>query len=113
MPASTTKSRSEGTPLKLTLSASDAVVGPGSAVTFSGVLEQLDGGAVPAAPLELQRITPNGAATIATATTDANGAWSATIPVNRSASVRALYLGSPAAASSSALVVARRPRRRR
>ncbi len=112
-PRVTALASSRGTPLKLTLSASDAAVSPGSAVTFSGVLEQLDGGAVPGAPLELQRINSDGAATIATATTDANGAWSATITVNRSTSVRALYLGPPASASGSALVTVRRRRRRR
>jgi hypothetical protein len=69
--------------------------GPGS-VTVGGVLAS-GGIPVSAATVEVQRrSTTRGPATLGTAITDANGAWTATVPLARSAEIRAVFRGDPA-----------------
>jgi uncharacterized protein with LGFP repeats len=53
------------------------------------------GQAVAGAPVEVQRRARSGQSTIATATTAADGTWSAGLALTRNASVRALYRGAP------------------
>jgi hypothetical protein len=67
---------------------------PGS-VTVGGTLAA-DGLPVAGATVEIQhRSTTRGPATIGSATTDADGAWTATVPVATNAALRALYRGDP------------------
>ncbi len=103
---------SNGTPLSLALSAPSGPFARGASVTVSGLLAQLGGAPVPGASIELQQVTGNGASTIASATTDSNGAFNATITVGGSMSIRAIYYGPPASASGSAQLNVRHRRRR-
>ena len=67
---------------------------PGS-VTVGGVLTQV-GLPIAGAAIEVQsRSTTRGPTTLATAVTDATGAWSATVPVGKPLLLRAVYRGSP------------------
>lgn len=111
-PQLTALALSQGTPLALSLSAPAGQVAPGSSVALSGSLQQLGGTPVSGAAIELQQVTANGASTIATATTDAGGAFGATVVANGAMSVRAIYYGPPAAASNSAQIAIRGRRRR-
>ncbi len=90
-----------GVPVALTLEASAATVAPGGAVTLSGQLRRLHGAPIPGAPLQIQTVTGVGrTATIATATTAADGTWTATVTLPRSVVVRALHPAAPAAVSN-------------
>ncbi|MGH2916186.1 MAG: peptidoglycan recognition protein family protein, partial [Solirubrobacteraceae bacterium] len=85
---------------RLTLAASAAAVHPTTPVLLSGRLATLAGAPVAGAPLALQTIAGAGhVATFATATTAADGSWSAGWQPARSAVVRALCVGPPAAVS--------------
>jgi hypothetical protein len=65
---------------------------PGS-ITAGGVLAS-QGTPIAGALIEIQRrSTTRGPTTLGTATTDANGAWSATVPLPRNADLRAVYRG--------------------
>jgi hypothetical protein len=72
------------------------------AVTVGGLLA-VDGIPLPAAAVEVQRrSSTRGPSTLATATTDANGVWAATVPLGRNSELRAVYRGDlehPAAVS--------------
>jgi hypothetical protein len=96
-----------GTPAQLTITPPAAPVAPGSAVTVSGLLTLLTGAPLAGATIELQQLGPGGppAATIATATTAADGSWSASITAGeRNMIVRALHPDFPAAVADWTLV---------
>jgi N-acetylmuramoyl-L-alanine amidase len=88
-----------GTPARITLVAEPAVVTPGAQVTLSGHLRRLAGPSIPGAAVEVQRVTPRGATTLATATTGADGSWSAVLAATATLLVRALHRLAPAATS--------------
>lgn len=112
-PQVTSLALSQGTPLALSLSSSANRVARGSSVSLSGSLQQFGGTPVTGATIELQRITANGVTTIATATTDSSGNFSATIVVGGSINIRAISYGPPAAASNSVQITLPRRRHRR
>jgi hypothetical protein len=89
-----------GTPAKLSIAASPATVTPGGSVTLSGGLTMLNGGQpLAGAPIEVQRIAGGAETTIATAVTDATGAWSLPVTVARDEVLRALHRPAPASVS--------------
>jgi hypothetical protein len=93
-----------GTPASVTLAASPAVVTAPAGVTVSGVLRQLGGPPIAAGPIEVQQVTPGGAVTIATATTGADGSWSAALAPAANVLVRALHRPAPATVSTVAFI---------
>jgi hypothetical protein len=63
------------------------------ALTAGGILAS-EGTPIPGATIEVQRrSSTRGPTTIGTAITDANGAWSTTVPLARNAELRAVYRG--------------------
>lgn len=89
-----------GAPLRLTLTG--APVGAVAPVTVevAGRLARLTGGApLGEAQVELQRIVSGAAVTIATATTGADGSWSAEATLSYNTILRALHRAAPAAVS--------------
>jgi hypothetical protein len=101
LPAIRTKVDSlAGPPVRLTLTASPTTVAPGTPVTLNGAFAALAGEPVAAAPLQIQSVSGIGVLTpLATVTTGADGTWSTTLTLTRSAVVRALHQVSPAAVS--------------
>jgi hypothetical protein len=76
------------------LACSVQAAAPGSA-TVGGALSQ-GGAPIAGAAIEIQRRSvTRGAVTIATAVTDANGAWATAIPLPKAAPLRAVYRGDP------------------
>lgn len=71
----------------------------GVAVDVSGRLSLLDGTALAGAPIEVQQVYNGSTQTLARATTDADGRWSATVVRRHNALVRALHRPEPATAS--------------
>jgi N-acetylmuramoyl-L-alanine amidase len=105
LPAVRTMVSGQAGPLyALRLAASQAPVAPGSAVTVTGSYAQnLRPAASPVAgaPLQIQGVSGDGALTaLATVTTDADGAFTATLPFAQSAVLRALHAASPASVSN-------------
>ena len=91
----------EGVPTVLTVTAASAAVTSGAPLTVSGTLAQRHGAPIAAAPIEVQRLTHDRAITLATATTAADGTWTATLaPIERGVVLRALHPVAPAAASN-------------
>jgi len=91
----------EGVPTVLTVAAASAAVTSGAPLTVSGTLAQRHGAPIAAAPIEIQRLTHDRAITLATATTAADGSWTATLaPIERGVVLRALHSVAPAAASN-------------
>src|SRR5580704_4285451 len=90
-----------GSPARATITAPNASVSPGAAVAVTGRLTDLASGApLAGAPIELQQIgPPHTEQTIATLTTDANGAWSYTTASEQNVLLRALHEPAPAAVS--------------
>jgi N-acetylmuramoyl-L-alanine amidase len=93
-----------GTPATVALTATPAVVTPAGAVTLSGRLTQLAGPPVGGAPIELQQVTAQGAQTIATTNTAADGSWRAVVEPASNLLVRALHRPAPATVSDVAFV---------
>jgi hypothetical protein len=87
-----------GTPARLILTAPPGVATAGSTVTVTGALQLLSGGPLAGGPIELQQLGPSGrsAGTVAVATTDSNGAWSASVTVQSNTALRALHRPFPA-----------------
>src|SRR4051812_311417 len=80
------------------LGAQVAETTPGS-VTLAGTLSA-GGAAIADAPIEGERrSTPRGPSTLGSAVTDANGAWSLTVPVATNSELRAVYRGDAAHAA--------------
>ena len=101
----TTVHRQAGPLFALSLAAAQTAVAPGAAVALSGAFVQSGGAPVAGAPLQVQSVTGNGAlTTLASVTTGADGAWSATLPFPQSAVLRALHAASPAAVSNLVVV---------
>ncbi len=102
LPAVRTTVHGQAGPLfGLKLGAEQTVVGPGAAVALSGAFGQRAGAPVAGAPLQLQNVSGDGMlTTLATVTTGADGAFAATLPLPRSAVLRALHATSPAAVSN-------------
>jgi hypothetical protein len=94
-----------GVPVQVTLAGAPAttVVAP-VALTLSGFVRSLTGAPLAGAPVELQTVTPGGALTIATATTGADGSWSAPATFTGNALLRALHRPAPAGVSPLAAV---------
>ena len=85
--------RLAGTPSALDLRTQAAAPG---ALTVAGTLAT-GGQAIAGATVEIQRrSTTRGATLVGTATTDASGAWTATVPVAAKAELRAVYRGDAA-----------------
>ena len=93
-----------GTPAKVTLAAVPPVVVAGAQLTVSGRLRRLAGPAIPSALLELQAVTPRGATTLQTATSGADGSWSARLAPASSLVLRALHRAAPASVSDVVLI---------
>ena len=97
----TTVSGLAGPRYTLTLAAAQTTIAPGASVTVSGTFAQQQGPPVTSAPLQIQGISGDGVtSTLATVTTDASGAFTATLPLADSAVLRALHPASPAAVSN-------------
>jgi hypothetical protein len=96
-----------GTPAQLTITAPTAPVAPGSTVALSGQLALLTGAPLAGAQIELQQLGPTGppAVAIGSATTAADGSWSASVVASeRNTIVRAVYSAYPAAVADWVLV---------
>ena len=93
-----------GTPAKVTLAAVPPVVVAGAQLTVSGRLRRLAGPAIPSALLELQAVTQRGATTLQTATSGADGSWSARLAPASSLVLRALHRAAPASVSDLVLI---------
>ncbi len=109
LPAVRTTVNGQAGPLyALTLAASPTTIAPGTAVTVSGSYTQtLRPPAAPLAdaPLQLQSVNGDGRlTTLSTVTTDAEGAFTATLPFAQSAVLRALHASSPASVSNLVVV---------
>jgi hypothetical protein len=105
LPAVRTKVNGQAGPLyALTLAAAETTIAPGAAVTVSGSYAQkLPPPAAPltGAPLQIQNISGDGLlTTLATVSTDATGAFTATLPFAQSAVLRALHASTPASVSN-------------
>ena len=81
------------------LSVAQTAITAGQTLTATGVLTSLAGVAVAGAPVVLQEIAAGRRRTLATAVTDPQGNWSATLTPTRNALVRALHAAAPASAS--------------
>jgi hypothetical protein len=95
-----------GTPAQLTITPPSPVA-PSSAVTLSGQLALLTGSPLAGATIELQQLGPKGppAVVIATATTAADGSWSASLTAStRNMVVRALHPDYPATVADWVLI---------
>jgi N-acetylmuramoyl-L-alanine amidase len=91
----------EGVPTVLSLVvAPSTTVAPATTLAVSGGLTTLEGAPLGGATVEIQSLTNDQATTIATATTAADGTWSASLPVQRNVILRALHADQPAAASN-------------
>jgi hypothetical protein len=88
----------------LKLAASETTISPGAAVTLTGsYVQKLPSLSPPmaGASLQIQDISGDGAlTTLATATVDANGAFTTTLPFPESAVLRALHAAEPASVSN-------------
>jgi N-acetylmuramoyl-L-alanine amidase-like protein len=104
----TTVSRLAGPRYTLTLAAAQTTIAPGASVTVSGAFAQDPPPPAPpvtSAPLQIQSITGDGVlSTLSTVTTDASGAFTATLPFAQSAVLRALHSVTPAAVSNLVVV---------
>jgi N-acetylmuramoyl-L-alanine amidase len=105
LPAVRTKVNGQAGPLyALTLAAAETTIAPGAAVTVSGSYAQkLPPPAAPltGAPLQIENISGDGLlTTLATVSTDATGAFTATLPFAQSAVLRALHASTPASVSN-------------
>lgn len=90
----------EGVPTVLTVTAPGELVAPAIQLTVGGRLTQRDGPPIASAPIEIQELANDRATTIGAAVTAADGSWSATVPLQRGAILRALHPVAPAAASN-------------
>jgi N-acetylmuramoyl-L-alanine amidase len=90
-----------GTPARLRIyTAPAAPVSAGTTATIGGLLTDLSGAGLAGEPIELQSVGVHGVATtIATTTTDGNGAWNFTLTPAQNVMLRALHQPSPAAVS--------------
>jgi hypothetical protein len=88
-----------GVPVRVTLSGAPAQAVAPAALSLSGFVRSLAGAPLAGAPVELQAVVPGGALTIATATTGADGSWSAQVTLTGNALLRALHQAAPAAVS--------------
>ena len=90
-----------GTPARLTIAGPVAPFSPGATVTVAGRLTDLAGGGpLAGAPIELQQITgTDNETTIATLSTDADGAWTFPFAAAANTLLRALHRPAPAAVS--------------
>lgn len=97
-----------GSPARLTLSPPASVARAGTPVTVSGRLRLLGGEPLVGAPVALQQLRLRGlsasADTIATATTAADGSWSAALTLSTDTLLRALHRPGPSAVSDWAAV---------
>jgi hypothetical protein len=88
-----------GDPAKVTLAPGSSQVQAGVDVQLAGTLARLSGSPLAGEPIELQSVTAAGATTLSSAVTDSSGAWSATLPLEYNAGLRALHRPAPAAVS--------------
>jgi len=89
-----------GTPAKLNLTAPAAPAIAPATVALTGQLQMLHGPPLGEALVEIQKLAPGGAtATIAAATTAADGTWSASLELTRNTLVQALHRDAPAVVS--------------
>jgi hypothetical protein len=86
-----------GAPARLTMSLSTTRGTAETPLTVSGSLALLDGSPLAAAPVEVQQLEARGERTITTATTAADGSWSAPFALKEDTAVRALHRPYPAA----------------
>ena len=102
LPSVRTKVNGRAGPLyALELAASETKVAPGTAVTVTGSYAQHQSAAQAGASLAIQDVSGDGVlTTLATVTTDAGGAFTATLPFAQSAVLRALHASSPASVSN-------------
>jgi hypothetical protein len=104
----TAVNRQAGPLYALTLAASPTTIAPGTVVTVSGTYTAT--GSAPAAPpagspVAIQSVSGDGRlTTLATVTTAADGAFTATLPFARSAVLRALHASRPASVSNLVVV---------
>ena len=98
-----------GKPARLTVTAEPLELTPGGTVTLSGKLTLPGGASAAGAPIELQTVGRHGpdvgaATTVVTATTAADGTWSATLAPLENTLVRALHRAAPATVSDVVLL---------
>ena len=94
-----------GAPAQVGLSLPAAGAIAGQSVTVSGRLRELvSARAIAAAPIEVERLGSGGRLTIATATTGADGSWTATIAPELNTMLRALHRSHPATVSDWAVL---------
>jgi hypothetical protein len=102
LPTVRTSVQGQAGPLNtLSLVAAQTRVAPGAAVVLSGAFAEQGLGPLAGAPLQVQNVSGDGVLeTLATVTTATDGSWTATLPVARSAVLRALHAARPAAVSN-------------
>jgi hypothetical protein len=88
-----------GTPARVALSAPGRAATAGVALVVSGHLGRLGGPPMGGAPVEVQRVGPARALTIASTTTAADGSWSVATALSANATLRALHRPKPATVS--------------
>jgi hypothetical protein len=100
----TTVNAQAGPRYALTLAASQTTIAPGAAVTLSGTYTGTRSPSAPppaGAPVQIQSVSGDGRlTTLATVTTGADGAFTATVPFAQSAVLRALHASHPASVSN-------------
>ncbi len=96
--------RLAGTPATLRLTPPPASVVAPARIIFRGGLGLLHGAPLAGATVELQKVTPSGAATVATATTAADGSWVSSLELTANAAIQALCRQAPAAVSDVAQI---------
>jgi hypothetical protein len=111
LPAIRTKVNGQAGPrYVLTLAASQATIAPGTLVTVTGSYAQNPPPPTPppalaSTPVQIQNVSGDGlVTTLATVTTDAGGAFTATLPFAQSAVLRALHASRPASVSNLVVV---------
>jgi hypothetical protein len=94
-----------GTPARLTIAAPAQAVSVGVPATAAGGLIGMNGAPLAGEPIEIQQIAAHGREiTIATETTDAEGAWSFTLTAAQNVQLRALHRPAPVAVSDVAAI---------
>ncbi len=96
--------RLAGTPATLKLTPLPAGAVAPARIIFRGGLGLLHGPPLAGATVELQKVTPTGAVTVATTTTAADGSWVSSLELTANTAIQALCRQAPAAVSDVAQV---------
>jgi N-acetylmuramoyl-L-alanine amidase len=96
--------RLAGTPATLQLAAAPASAVAPATIGLSGRLGLLHGPPLAGATIELQEVAPNGASTVASATTAADGSWTSMLELSANTAVQAVHPDAPAAVSDVAQI---------